>query len=71
MFATLECELFDQQPDGRSATGRGAELTVFDLHETSYDPSRRHSAFGHLSPREVEAQHVRVVGAEHAVATAA
>ena len=30
VFATLECELFDQQPSGRFQTRREAKLAVFD-----------------------------------------
>jgi len=43
-FATLECELFDQQPGGRFRTRREAKLAVFDFLETFYNPRRRHSA---------------------------
>ncbi len=45
-FATLECELFDQQPGGRFQTRREAKLAVFDFLETFYNPRRRHSAPG-------------------------
>ena len=50
VFATLECELFDQQPGGRFATRREAKLAVFDYLETFYNPRRRHSPLGHISP---------------------
>ena len=35
VFATLECELSDQQPGGRFTTRREVELAVFDYLETS------------------------------------
>ncbi len=63
VFATLGCELFDQQPHGRFTTGREAELAVFDYLETFSDPRRRHSALGHISPADF--------GAAHTVSTAA
>ena len=46
MFATLECELFDQQTGGRFGTRREAKLAVFDYLETFYNPRRRHPALG-------------------------
>jgi len=49
-FATLECELFDQQPGGRFQTRRQAKLAVFDFLETFYNPRRRHSALQMRSP---------------------
>jgi len=50
-FATLECELIDQhtfrnQPEARAA--------VFDFIEGWYNPHRRHSALGYLSPINFE-----------------
>ncbi len=57
VFATLECELFDQQPGGRFATRREAKLAVFDYLETFYNPRRRHSALGQTSPAAFEARH--------------
>ncbi len=50
VFATLECELFDQQPGGRFTSRREAKLAVFDYLETFYNPRRRHSALGQISP---------------------
>ena len=35
-FATLECELFDQQPGGRFQTRREAKLAVFDFRSTTH-----------------------------------
>ncbi len=56
-FATLECELFDQQPGDRFQTRREAKLAVFDFLETFYNPRRRHSALGMRSPLAFEAAH--------------
>lgn len=53
-FATLECELLDQHdfkaPD---AAKRG----VFDFIEGWYNPHRRHSAIGQISPLRFERRH--------------
>ncbi len=57
VFATLECELFDQQPGGRFTTRRAAKLAVFDYLETFYNPRRRHSAPGQIAPATFEARH--------------
>lgn len=57
LFATIECELFDQQPGGRFETRREAKLAVFDYLETFYNPRRRHSALGQISPAQFEARH--------------
>ncbi len=56
-FATLQWELFDQQPAGRFATRREAKLAVFDYLETFYNPRRRHSALGQMAPAMFEARH--------------
>jgi putative transposase len=50
-FATLECELLDRQ---RFRTQVEARLAVFEFIEGFYNPSRRHSALGYLSPIEYE-----------------
>ena len=53
-FATLECELLD----GRRFQGRAeAQMAVFDFLEAWYNPRRRHSALGYLSPADFEAAH--------------
>ena len=39
------------------ATRRQAELIVFDYIETFYNPTRRHSSLGYLSPVAFESQH--------------
>jgi putative transposase len=53
-FATLECELLDRQ---RLANQAEAKLKVFDFMEGWYNPRRRHSALGYLSPAEFERRH--------------
>jgi putative transposase len=50
-FATLECELLDRR---RFKTQREAALEVFDFIEGWYNPHRRHSALGQLSPNTYE-----------------
>ena len=54
VFATLECELFDQQPGGRFTSRHEAKLAVFDYLEAYYNPRRRHSAIGQISPAAFE-----------------
>jgi len=49
--ATLECELLVKH---RFKTLREAELAVFDFIEGWYNPHRRHSALGYLSPNNFE-----------------
>ena len=50
-FATLETELLMRQ----SFPNRGAaRLAVFEYIEGFYNPRRRHSALGYLSPSEYE-----------------
>ena len=50
-FATLECELLDQN---RFRTQAEARMGVFDFIESWYNPRRRHSALGYLSPIDYE-----------------
>ncbi len=50
-FATLECELLDRRSFRTQAEAR---LAVFDFIEGWYNPSRRHSGLGYLSPLEFE-----------------
>jgi putative transposase len=52
-FATLECELLERQ---RFTTHAAARLAVFDYLEGWYNPRRRHSALGYLSPMTYEKQ---------------
>ncbi len=54
VFATLECELFDQQPGGRFISRHEAKLAVFDFLETFYNPRRRHSSLAMMSPAAFE-----------------
>src|SRR5271167_4835293 len=50
-FATLECELVDRR---RFRSHSEARMAVFQFIEGFYNPSRRHSALGFLSPIEYE-----------------
>jgi len=50
-FATLECELLDRS---RFRSQAEARMAVFDFIEGFYNPRRRHSALGHLSPINFE-----------------
>jgi putative transposase len=50
-FATLECELLDRH---RFKTQRDARMAVFDFIEGFYNPHRRHSGLGQLSPVNYE-----------------
>lgn len=49
--ATLECELLVQHT---FKTHREASLSIFDFIEGWYNPHRRHSALGYLSPNNYE-----------------
>ncbi len=49
--ATLECELLVTH---RFKTPRQAALAVFDFIEGFYNPRRRHTAIGNVSPVEFE-----------------
>ena len=53
-FATLECELLNRQS---FKTQVEARLAVFDFIEGWYNPHRRHSALGYLSPINYERVH--------------
>ena len=53
-FATLECELIDRH---RFATKAEAQIAVFRFIEGFYNPSRRHTSIGYMSPIEFEAAH--------------
>ena len=63
-FATLECELLARSRFRTPAEARGA---VFSFIEGFYNPRRRHSSIGYLSPIDYERQHqaVRVVAGAH------
>ena len=50
-FATLECELIDRRSFRAQAEAR---LAIFQFIEGWYNPRRRHSALGYLSPNDYE-----------------
>jgi putative transposase len=50
-FATLECELLDRRSFKNQAEAR---MAVFEFIEGWYNPHRRHSALGYLSPARFE-----------------
>jgi putative transposase len=54
-FANLECELIDRRSFQTKAEAR---LTVFTYIEGWYNPRRRHSALGRVSPATFESSHV-------------
>ncbi len=58
-FATLECELLDRH---RFKTQGEARIAVFEFIEGFYNPRRRHSAIGYLSPAEFERRFVGGAG---------
>ena len=53
-FATLECELLARSQFKTQAEARNA---VFDFIEGFYNPQRRHSSLGYVSPVTFERQH--------------
>jgi len=53
-FATLECELLQRQS---FRTHSAARTALFDFIEGFYNPQRRHSALGYLSPAAYERRH--------------
>jgi putative transposase len=59
-FATLECELVDR---ARWRTHAEARLAVFDFIEGFYNPRRRHSALGYVSPAEFERRYRQATAA--------
>lgn len=67
-FATLECELLDQH---RFRAPTAAEPVVFEYIEGWYNPRRRHSALGYLSPIEFERRHVIAFGVPATAGTTA
>jgi putative transposase len=50
-FATLECELLDRR---RFKTHAEARIAIFEFIEGFYNPRRRHSSLGYLSPAAFE-----------------
>ena len=61
-FATLECELLDRR---RFPTKAEARMAIFEFIEGWYNPTRRHSSLGRISPIEFERRHS--MHGEHAV----
>jgi putative transposase len=53
-FATLECELLDRH---RFKTQAEARIAVFEFIEGFYNPRRRHSSIGYLSPIGGQSRH--------------
>jgi putative transposase len=60
-FATLETELFDRTV---FETRDQARIHVFDFIEGFYNPRRRHSALGYLSPERFEEKHTHIESEE-------
>jgi putative transposase len=56
-FATLECELRERR---RFKSQAEAEIAVFDFIEGWYNPQRRHSSLGYISPVQFEKRHATV-----------
>ena len=54
-FATLECELIDRRT---WPTKTEARMALFSYIEGWYNPRRRHSALGHMSPASFERKHI-------------
>jgi putative transposase len=54
-FATLECELIDRR---RFPSQSEARMDVFEFIEGWYNPRRRHSSIGYLSPINYERNHL-------------
>jgi putative transposase len=70
-FATLECELLDRRPFKTHAEAR---MAVFEFIEGFYNPRRRHSSLGYLSPIKFERHFAAVTlepgASQHAVVLA-
>jgi putative transposase len=54
-FATLECELIDRRS---WPTKTEARMALFTYIEGWYNPRRRHSALGQMSPANFERKHI-------------
>jgi putative transposase len=57
-FATLETELIDRHT---FKTRDQARLAVFEYLEGFFNPRRRHSALGYLSPAEYEQNQINLI----------
>ena len=62
-FATLECRLLARH---RFKTQDEARSAIFQFVEGFYNPRRRHSSLGYLSPDEFERQHSRAMSSPDA-----
>ena len=51
LFVTLECEFIDRRSFRTQAEAR---MAIFEFIEGWYNPRRRHSALGYLSPNDFE-----------------
>jgi putative transposase len=60
-FATLECELLDRKT---FRTQVEARMAVFSFIEGFYNPRRRHSAIGNISPMRFETRHADSISAD-------
>ena len=56
-FATLKCELLHRRPWPTRAAARSA---IFAFTEAWYNPRRRHSTLGYVSPANYERRHSRL-----------
>jgi len=65
-FATLECELIDRRS---WETKTEARLALFTYIEGWYNPRRRHSALGQISPVEFERRRAQHRTIEHGLST--
>jgi putative transposase len=65
-FASLECELLNRKSFKSQAEARTA---VFEFIEGWYNPHRRHSALGYLSPIDYERRYARGSNVDQAAAT--
>jgi putative transposase len=66
--ATLECELIARH---HWRTHTEARMAVFDFIEGFYNPRRRHSALGYLSPVEYERRYLQSTQPSHYLSTKA
>ena len=63
-FATLECELLARR---RLETKAEARMAIFEFIEGWYNPNRRHSGIGRISPMEFERRHEARTGSIAAI----